>query len=480
MKSEQEETSSSYERIFESSPVAIIITKGLEITYANPSWIEMYGYSSLDEVKGLAPLETFAPEWRAIISENIRRRSEGFPVPKSYEVECLKKDGSRFPIIMSLASATLIDGPVTVGFNIDISKRKQAEIELSKSEAKFRNLFENSMAGISETKPDGTLTNVNLAYARMYGYNNPEQMLAEVSNVEQLYVTRDERERVLELIRRKGRLEPTEIEVLRHGGEKFWVLVSVQPIIDSNGQLTGYQATHIDVTKRKLAEFALKESENKFKLAFMTGMDAFYLSTMEEGQIIEINDNFLDIFGYTRAEVIGKTSLELGLYDNPSDRSRVIAELRSAGLVRDMELQAREKSGDLILISLSASKMVLNNQSYLLGVIRNVTEQKRSQEILRKKNKELEVLFDASQELSQSLDLKEACRILLRSISRVMHFDTMMISSFNSTEKLIRCLYVFDKDYNEIDSTFYPPMETRAPWKGTSACGYPYRQVSST
>jgi PAS domain S-box-containing protein len=69
--------------------------------------------------------------------------------------------------------------------------------------------------------------------------------------------------------------------------------------------------------ERKQAETILRENEEKFRSAFMTGMDAFYLATLEDGLILEINDNFEDVFGYTREEVIGKTSIQLELYNNP-------------------------------------------------------------------------------------------------------------------------------------------------------------------
>ena len=126
-------------------------------------------------------------------------------------------------------------------------------------------------------------------------------------------------------------------------------------------------------------EHRTRESEEKFKSAFMTGMDAFYLATLEEGLILEVNDNFEQVWGYRREEVIGKTSLQLGIYFDPSDRARMVAKLKTNGYVRDLELKGRKKDGDIISITISVSILVLNDKKHILGIIRDITERKRAE-----------------------------------------------------------------------------------------------------
>jgi PAS domain S-box-containing protein len=122
-----------YKLMFESAPVAINVTKGTQITYANPAYLKMFGYLSLDYVKNLAPLELFAPECRPQILENLQNRGLGLPVPNSYESVCVRKDGTRFPVLLLLSSINFADGAATVGFVMDISERKLAEAELQTS-----------------------------------------------------------------------------------------------------------------------------------------------------------------------------------------------------------------------------------------------------------------------------------------------------------------------------------------------------------
>jgi PAS domain S-box-containing protein len=122
-----------YKLMFESAPLAINITQGQVITYANPSYLKMFEYSNLDEVQNLPSLELFAEESRPYILENIRRQAAGLPVPSSYETVCVTKEGRKFPVILNVASASFADGPATVGFVMDITERKQAEEKIQSS-----------------------------------------------------------------------------------------------------------------------------------------------------------------------------------------------------------------------------------------------------------------------------------------------------------------------------------------------------------
>jgi PAS domain S-box-containing protein len=115
-------------------------------------------------------------------------------------------------------------------------------------------LFENSPLGISFAKPDGSLYQVNLAYARMYGYDTPEKMLEEVRNVEVLYANPVDRKKVLRKLKINGLMEAREIEVVRRDGSRFFALVSASEIRNSDRKLLFNQATHIDLTEQKKTE----------------------------------------------------------------------------------------------------------------------------------------------------------------------------------------------------------------------------------
>jgi PAS domain S-box-containing protein len=135
-----------------------------------------------------------------------------------------------------------------------------------------------------------------------------------------------------------------------------------------------------DITERRRAEAALRESEEKFRASFMTGLDAVFWASLEDGRILEINRVFETLYGYSRDEAIGKTAHELGLYYNPDDRSRMLSELKEKGFVTDLELRVRQKSGQIITVSFSASLVQSSSQQFFLGMIRDITEHKRVEE----------------------------------------------------------------------------------------------------
>jgi PAS domain S-box-containing protein len=146
-----------------------------------------------------------------------------------------------------------------------ITERIQAELTLRESEKRFRELFENSLLGISETSIDGRLLRANLAYARLYGYESPEEMSRDIRNIGQLYADPEDRKEVLRIIEGKGFMEPRELRVRHRNGSSFYVLVSAREIRNEAGELTGYQANHVDISERKRAEADLRASHEQLR-----------------------------------------------------------------------------------------------------------------------------------------------------------------------------------------------------------------------
>jgi PAS domain S-box-containing protein len=163
-----------------------------------------------------------------------------------------------------------------------------------------------------------------------------------------------------------------------------------------------------DIAEHKRAEEKLRECEHKFRTAFMTSLDAVYIATLEEGRIIEVNDEFQNIFGYARGEIIGKTSLELKFFYDPLDRARVVPELRAHGRIKDFEIRWRRKDGQIRTCCLSVSVVPMADEPHVLCVIRDITEQQKTEEELRKREEEIR---KKSFELE---DANAALKVLLR------------------------------------------------------------------
>jgi PAS domain S-box-containing protein len=159
----------------------------------------------------------------------------------------------------------------------DITERKLAEEELRRSREKYHNIFENSILGLYQSIPEGRYLSVNLAFARLFGYSSPQEMIACVTDIgQQLYSNPKDRERAIKQIVEQGYLEGFELEVQRRDGTKFWVSMNTKIVQDEDG--LHYDGTVEDITKRKRAEDMLRaakevaEAATKSKSDFLANM----------------------------------------------------------------------------------------------------------------------------------------------------------------------------------------------------------------
>jgi two-component system, NarL family, sensor histidine kinase UhpB len=142
----------------------------------------------------------------------------------------------------------------------DITERMQADEERRLAEEKYRGIFENAVEGIFQTTVEGRFVTANPALARMFGYDSPEDLLENVSNVaEQLYADPERPAEFNRLVQRDGFVSGFEIQIRRKDGGTMWVSASARVIRDAGGELVGYEGTVEDITERKQAEQALRE-----------------------------------------------------------------------------------------------------------------------------------------------------------------------------------------------------------------------------
>ena len=139
--------------------------------------------------------------------------------------------------------------------------------------------------------------------------------------------------------------------------------------------------------ERKRVEQELRLSEEKFSKIFRSTPDAISITTLSDGRYLDVNDSFLQMSGYSREEVIGRTALELNLWADPQDRDRLVSDLQAQGRLNDQEFHFRLKSGEVRLGMLSAEIIELAGEPCLLAVVRDVTERRTLEQQLRQAQK---------------------------------------------------------------------------------------------
>jgi PAS domain S-box-containing protein len=288
---------------------------------------------------------------------------------------------------------------------IDITEGKRSEEELRESEAQYRNLFENSVMGISQALPDGRLIRANTAYAKMYGFTGPEEMISEAPHVGQLYVNPEIREEVLRILKANGVMVPKEIAVRRRDGSLFFVLVSAREIKDPNGKLQCYQAEHIEITERRRAEEALRESEEKYRTLVEKANEA--ISIAQDGVFTFVNSRMSTFLGVSVGDLEGKNFID---FVWPGDRELVMANYRkrSAGeFVKDSyDFRIIGAGGKLLWIFLSAAAIQWKGKPATLNLLTDITERKGTEEALKLSEEKYRDMVEQINEAIFSTDRK--------------------------------------------------------------------------
>ncbi|TAJ94202.1 MAG: PAS domain S-box protein [Gammaproteobacteria bacterium] len=165
----------------------------------------------------------------------------------------------------------------------------------------------------------------------------------------------------------------------RPDGTRVNVLVNINPIRDAAGQRVGVTNVILDITERKRAEEAMRDSETKFSVLFDQAPFAAALFRLPEGAIVEANEAFTEVFGYSREEVLGRTTTELGFEPDPKTRVRMIAEFRNYGFSRAREVTLRAKSGEPRNILVNLDRIEFGGRVYVLGTCQDITARKRAE-----------------------------------------------------------------------------------------------------
>ena len=143
-------------------------------------------------------------------------------------------------------------------------------------------------------------------------------------------------------------------------------------------------------------EIALRQSEEKFRLAFQTSPDSINFNKLSNGTYIDVNEGFTKLTGYTREDAIGKSSIELNIWYDPEDRQRLVKALKSKGYVENLEAKVRRKNGQIGVGLMSARVLRLDQDDVILSITRDITERKQVEDALRESEDRYHQLFDAS------------------------------------------------------------------------------------
>jgi PAS domain S-box-containing protein len=338
------ESETKFRAIFENSRDAIDVSQAGLHVYVNPAFLQLFGYSGSDEIDGQSLFNLVAPEDRQRIIEISSKRSLGQDAPDYYETRGLRKDGSQFDMEVKADTYELQGKRYTLAVMRDVTERKQAEEALRRSEERYRMLADNMTDLIWVMGPDLKYTYTSPSTLRQRGLTMEELNALPLDQ----QIAPHSLEKVMQLYREiLGRENPVifdppqpitlELEVYRKDGSSYWSETTFTLILDKQGKLVGILGSGRDVTERKRAEQALRESEERFRTFIEQSAEAVSLVD-EEGRLIEWNDSMERLSGLKRQEVAGKFFWDvLNNLIPPEKRSQQAFERNKAALIQALQ-----------------------------------------------------------------------------------------------------------------------------------------------
>ena len=245
-----------FRKLIEGAPIAIGMHRNGIGVYSNQAHCSMFGYAQPSDVIGKPLIGLVAPEERDGIFECMRRRAQGETMEPSYDFIALRCDGSRFRASTHVIPLDLPEGPTMITFHTDITERRQAE-ELN------RRIVETGAEGIWAIDENERTVFVNRRMCEMLGYTE-EEIRAKPARDFMTEITRSDQD-VHVANRRAGQAYTREVSFWRKDGRELYVSLAGAPLRDVQGRFEGIFGMFTDITDRKRAERALRESEERFR-----------------------------------------------------------------------------------------------------------------------------------------------------------------------------------------------------------------------
>ncbi|MEH2288836.1 sensor histidine kinase [Nostoc sp.] len=310
------------------------------------------------------------------------------------------------------------------GLVIDVTNQKQAQEKLQESEARYKAILDAIPDLMFRISRDGEYldlksedANITLSREEIVGKNLQELLPSDVVAISQVAIAKTLDSGILQTCEYQL---PTSLGVRDY--EARLVVSGADEVL----------AIVRDITDRKQGEIVLQNLAQKFAKAFSCSPDSITISTLQDGRFIEVNDSFVNLSGYGRDEAIGKSSFELNLWVNDRDRLNLVQELQSTGVARNLEIEFRQKSGEIITSLLSAEVIDLDGTPAILAVHHDITERKQVEAQLRLCAQRDRLLAETLVRIRSSLNLEEILQTTVTEVRQFLQADRVFIGLNNA------------------------------------------------
>jgi PAS domain S-box-containing protein len=336
-------------------------------------------------------------------------------------------------------------------------ERKRSEELLQKQEKRFRALIENSADVVMLLDETGIILYSSPSATRVLGYTTKELEGYQVLNIvhhQQLEYGQATLDQLTKLT--EGTISG-EFYIRKKNGDYRWVEAIGANLLDEPG-VGALVVNYRDITERKEAEEALKENEERFRKIFHASPVAISVAHLESGYILDVNDSFVNLVGYSREDLIGHTTPELNIHAAPERRPAMIEALQREGHVYDFEFRLRAKSGEIREVLLSLEVFNFRGERCVITMAHDITERKQAEAALKAKTDEehefqkyLKVLHEITIELTHIEDLDEFYKLAIEFGLQRLGFERLGLMLYDQENSIAIGTYGTDAQGNLLD-----------------------------
>lgn len=381
-----------WQALFQSIRAAVVVhTANSEIIMSNNAAQELLGLNGAQ----MLGKKTSDPAWNFLREDGSAMPLEEYPVTrvldtkqplKSYSAGIRKPNGSEITWVI-VDAVPIFDQKgevfqVVVSF-MDNTDRKRTIEALRKSEELAKACLNATTDMVYLLDPDGHLLTANSIASQRLG-KTPEELSG--VNIFDFFPSH-----VAEFREEKGDQVVRSGKPLRFSDEREGRFFdnSIYPTFDAQGKVDRLAVFVADITERKRAEKDLAKAKELFSKAFYSSPLPTVITSLKDGTIRKVNHAFTILTGYKENEIAYQSTTDLGLWNNPEDREKVIDVLLETGSVRDMEIQVGTLAGDTRDCIFSAERVFFDNEPHFISMAVDVTERKQIEKVLRENEEKL-------------------------------------------------------------------------------------------
>ncbi|MDO6395643.1 PAS domain S-box protein [Leptospira santarosai] len=469
---ELEKSKDLFQKLFQLVPSALVVTdwEDRTIVDVNQRFLEM-AKRTREEVIGKTTPEIHiwdkSGNFREAVYEALSKTGE----VKNYESVYLASDGELVPILYSARIIEINGRKQVISLATDISERKKSEEEKRKldeelrlSKDLFEKLFQLTPAAVSLSELEtGIHVQLNQSYCDLIGYTK-EQIIGKSSMELGIWGSSIDHENFKRKLEEKG--GSIEATIQSADGTRKHV-ISGNRVFQLDGKSMLFSLL-IDVTDKKIMEserneyFArMQESKDLFEMIFEMNPDTITINDLRNETYIQVNERFSEMLQYSKEEVVGKTPVELEIWNDDQERTKVITVLREDGIIRDYEIQFKKKGGEIVDTLFSARRVKIGDSSIVIAIIRDITQQKFASREREEQARRIALHAQALMEMATdsefaSGNLESGMKKITLMVSEVANCDRVSIWIFHKENPSLWTLFA---GWDRREQTYMKRME---------------------